>query len=117
MARRPIFRKSDTFVVCRRIRLSSTSFIEVGTEVSLETHKLWRLKGWYRRGRIAKAGCEWANAVIGGRYPGSAPNKSKPRIEQNRSWFFVYDGDQELAKLHGRDALEDWMRENGYASI
>lgn len=180
MARRPRFIRSDTFVVCKPIRITATQRIEVGTEISLETHRLSQLKRWWRRRRIARAGCEWAKNVMAGKRGASVMPKPKEslrgsfefpaqieitpgvsvaladlvaeahvlsglstgdwndlsdedrstrigealrlrregyatkiRVERSGSWFTVYRGDEELAKLQGQAALDEWVKEHG----
>lgn len=181
MAHRPMFRRGHTFVVVRRIRLSSRSFLEVGDLVSLDTHKLWQLRVWYRRGRIAQAGCAWAESIMAGQFPSPTPVRSDPelrtssffpavieivpdvrmtlaeltavahkesalssadwnelsqadlqtliggtlqslraaqvRIVKSGSWYTVHRGDEELTKLHGRPALDEWMKANDLRGV
>lgn len=181
MALRPRFIRTDTFVVCKPIRLTATARLEVGETISLATHRLSQLKRWWRRRRIARVGCEWAERVMAGKRgvsvmsdPANTPSlhgsstfpsqveiapgvviplgelvahahlisgfssgdwndlsdedrdtlignslmlyrqahSSKVRVEKSGSWFTVYRGDEELAKLQGQAALDEWMKEN-----
>ena len=137
VATRPMFRRFDDFVVVRPLRLSSAVVLQPGTQVSFRQYPTYRLRAWYRRRRIAKAGCEWAKLVLSGRFPGTVqrhdeaaepsdqPSLEAPetepegdtgelRIERKRGWISVYQGDEFLTKVRGQKALAQWMVENGH---
>ena len=61
---RPIFRRGDTFVVAKPIRLTTAKILQPGTVLSKDDFGVHRLMYWYRIGRIAKKDCDWANAKI-----------------------------------------------------
>lgn len=122
MAFRPMFKRTGSFVVCRPIRLVLDKFIEPGTIISAETHPIWRLKAWYNRRLIAEVGCEWANAMLR-RHEAKSPKVTEKkedgfpnlpsglRIEQTKSWFTIFRGDDSIAKVKGYAALEEWMKD------
>lgn len=127
MATRPIFRRFDTFVVVRPLRLSSKVILKPGKKISYKDYPTYRLRNWYQRGRLAKAGCAWAEAILKGRFPGSVQKEEKPkepeqptsanfRIDQSGSWFTVFNGDEQVAKMQGRAALDAWLEENDRGS-
>lgn len=81
MAIRPRFNRNDTFVVCKPIRLSSTTRLEPGTKISLKDFSLHRLRWWYKRRRIAKDGCAWAENTLAGRYGASVMKAPLETVE------------------------------------
>ena len=81
MAIRPRFKRDDTFIVCKPIRLSSKARLEPGTKISLRDFPLSRLRWWYKRRRIAQDGCAWAENVLAGRYGASVMKTPSEIVE------------------------------------
>lgn len=58
---RPIFRRNETYVAVKPIRLTSTETIKKGAVVDLPIH---RLRSLYMRRRIGPKGHPWTKAMI-----------------------------------------------------
>lgn len=66
LPRRPIFRRNQTFVVVKPIRVTSEETIAKGTEVSVkEGNAVYRLKRWYKRGWIGPKDHAWTEYQLG----------------------------------------------------
>ena len=65
-----LFKKNDTYIVVKRIRLGGNKWIEIGTEVSRKDYRVFRLKSWHFRRMIGKKGNRWTEAMLnlGGRH-------------------------------------------------
>lgn len=72
---RPAFRRHHTFVVTRPIRLSSSTRLEPGHVIEPGTYRLFILKHWYNRRRIAQAGSLWAEEQVKSWYERRAPRR------------------------------------------
>ena len=133
---RPRFDRRHDFVVVKPIRLGTGKVLEPGKKIKSGTEKISKLRAWYIRGRIAEYGCAWAERQID-RWKRRAERAAKPsnvqgelnleqngtelkdniepQIDQNGPWYTVSFKGEELAKINGKRALEEWLKEHGYA--
>ena len=84
MAFQGLFRRHNTFVVVKEIRLNAKETLEVGTVIDMEKDnvKWFQLRLWFRRRKIGTQGSNWANQILGGaRRPEGAAINTKRDIK------------------------------------
>jgi hypothetical protein len=59
-----MFRRNDTFVALKPIRLSSTARLLTGTKIESGKFPLYQLLNWYRKNLIAQYDCGYANEYL-----------------------------------------------------
>lgn len=89
---RPIFRRNDTFVAVKRIRLSADAFIEPGTIIETNDYSRLQKLRWYRARWIGKADSAWAKQMLEvfkakkeSKKPAQRKNHQKPKQTNQQS--------------------------------
>ncbi len=80
---RPIFRRNETYVAVKPIRLTSTDTIKKGAVVDLPIH---RLRSLYMRRRIGPKGHPWTKAMIKADFfpKLSVPEPTEPELKADQ---------------------------------
>lgn len=132
--RRPRFDKHASWVAIKPVRLSKDKFVELGGDIV--GFRLHHLRYLWRRNAIAPKGSEYAAAMLGllaerqdRRGAPDAPEIASAARDAGHTggignqleiekagggWYRVMLGGEELAKLKGSEAVNEWLGENGY---
>ena len=84
MAFQGLFRRHNTFVVVKPVRLSAKETLEVGTVIDMKRGnvKWFQLRLWFRRRRIGTQDSNWVNQILdGARRPEGAAISTKHDIQ------------------------------------
>lgn len=84
MAFQGMFRRHNTFVVVKPVRLNAKETLEVGTVINMDKGnvKWFQLRLWFRRRRIGTKGSDWVNQILdGARRPEGAAISAKRDIQ------------------------------------
>jgi hypothetical protein len=84
MAFQGLFRRHNTFVVVKQIRLNAKETLEVGTVIDMKVDnvKWFQLRLWFRRRKIGTQDSDWVNQILGGaRRPEGAAISTKRDVQ------------------------------------
>ena len=127
--RRQIFKRGYDFICVRPIQLSTKDFIRPGTLIDKSRYRLYQLRSWYERRRIGVHDSDWSKAMLaqadnalalpevtGARHVNTVDSHQSPVInELGKGWYDIVVGD-DVIKMRGRSAVDQWLEERGYAT-
>lgn len=113
------------FVVTAPLKMTNNVVVLPGEDFDIKPFTTRYLRSLYRRKRIGIKGSEWANGMIARFRARRGHVEARPvveepappvdryrydsiRVTQKGSWFSVAHDGEEIARLHGQTALDEW---------
>lgn len=116
--RREFFRRGDTFVVVRYIRLTIRERLEPGTVIEPGQYRLYQLKNWWHRRQIGVQGSEWVTEQlkrhgIGVEEPKTVQDSTAiAELEPyKRGTTWVIPGFEDALSFKTKKAAQQWLGE------
>ena len=114
--RREFFRRGDTFVAVRYIRLTSKERLEPGTVIEPGQFRLYQLRNWWQRRQIGVEGSKWVTEQLKRHGIGADP---KPLVSSDvaelepykRDAKWVIPGFEEALSFKTKKAAAQWLGE------